>query len=207
MATQREQFVAALRTHAPDFQIELSDEQIELLADYYGLVLKWHELHLVAPCAPQEFAVRHVLESLVLIQHLPAGARVIDVGSGGGLPIIPCLLKRADLHATLIESSKRKAVFLREALRLLQPAGRAEVIAARFETIDLPPAEFVTCRALDSFSQLLPLLIERTSSNATLLLFAGEELKAEIESLLPETTCERLPLSQRRFLIMAHKTD
>lgn len=207
MATQREQFVAALRAHAPDFQIEISDEQIELLAAYYTLVLKWNELHLVAPCAPQEFAVRHVLESLTLLAHLPSGAHVVDVGSGGGLPIVPCLLMRADLHAKLIESSKRKAVFLREALRLVQPRGRAGVIAARFETVDLPPAEFLTCRALDSFSQLLPLLIERASSHATLLLFAGEDLRAEIESLLPRTTIERLPLSERRFLMIARKTN
>src|SRR5213075_1734922 len=133
MATQREQFVAALQAHAPDFQIELSEQQIQPLADYYALVLKWNELHLVAPCTAPEFAVRHVLESLALIKHLPAGANVVDVGSGGGLPIIPCLLLRDDLHAILIESSKRKVVFLREALRLVQPVGRARVIAGRFE--------------------------------------------------------------------------
>src|SRR5580765_1866759 len=185
MATQREQFSTAIRTHAADFELELSDEHVELVADYYGLVRKWNELHLVAPCTPQEFAVRHVLESLTLIKHLPAGAHVIDIGSGGGLPIVPCLLVRPDLHATLVESSKRKAVFLREALRLVQPDGRARVITARFEDIDLPPADFLTCRALDRFSELLPRLIHRADPHTTFLLFAGDELRREIESRLP----------------------
>jgi 16S rRNA (guanine527-N7)-methyltransferase len=207
MATQREQFSAAIRTQAADFELELSDEQVELLADYYGLVLKWNELHLVAPCTPQEFAVRHVLESLTLIKHLPAGAQVIDIGSGGGLPIVPCLLVRADLHATLIESSKRKTVFLREALRLVQPDGRASVITARFEDIDLPPADFLTCRALDRFSELLPILIQRAHPHTTLLLFAGDELRREIESRLPSSTTEHLPLSERRFLLKGRKTN
>jgi 16S rRNA (guanine527-N7)-methyltransferase len=190
-----------------DFKVELSDQHVELLADYYALVLKWNELHLVARCTPQEFAVRHALESLTLIKHLPAGANVIDVGSGGGLPIVPCLLVRTDLHATLVESSKRKAVFLREAMRLVQPAGRARVVAGRFEDIDLTPADFLTCRALDRFSNLLPILIQRAHPHITFLLFAGDELRMEIESMLPSTTIERLPLSERRFLLIGRKTN
>jgi 16S rRNA (guanine(527)-N(7))-methyltransferase RsmG len=206
MATQREDFVAALRNYAPDFQIELSGEQSELLAEYYALVLKWNELHLVAPCAPQEFAVRHVLESLMLIRHLPAGAHVADVGSGGGLPMIPCLLVRADLHATLIESSRRKAVFLREALRLIDSPDRARIVAARFEAIAFPAADFVTCRALDRFAGLLPDLIQRTPAGCTLLLFAGDSLRSQIQSLLPATQTELIPGSEARFLVIGSKS-
>jgi 16S rRNA (guanine(527)-N(7))-methyltransferase RsmG len=205
MPTQREQFAAAIRVHAPDFVVELNDAQIELLTNYYELIMKWNELHLVAPCTPQYFAIRHVLESLALLKHLPVAARVLDVGPGGGLPIVPCLLVRPDLRATLVESSSRKAVFLREALRPVQPPDRARVIAARFEEIDLPAADFLTCRALDRFSQLLPVLLQRAKPGTTLMLFAGEDLRKQIQSMLPSPTSERLPLSEKRFLIIGSK--
>src|SRR5436309_4494007 len=109
-----------------------------------------------APGSPRDVAIRHGLESLLLLQQLSAGAAVVDVGSGGGLPIIPCLLVRDDLRATLIESSTRKAVFLHEAVRSVRPPDRMQLIAARFEDIESPAADFVTCRALDRFAGMLP---------------------------------------------------
>ena len=204
MATPRAQFAATVEAHAADFGIELAAEQVELLADYYELLMKWNEqLHLTAPCSPQDFAIRHVLESLMLLKHLSPGATVVDVGSGGGLPIIPCLLVRQDLRATLIESSKRKAVFLREALRPVRPADRARVINARLEETNLTRGDFLSCRALDRFSQLLPTLIQRAQPNTTMLLFAGDVLCKQIQSLIPSATIERIPHSERRFLIIA----
>jgi 16S rRNA (guanine527-N7)-methyltransferase len=202
MATQRAQFATTIEARAADFGIELAAEQAELLADYYELLMKWNErLHLTAPCSPQDFAIRHVLESLMLLSHLFPGATVVDVGSGGGLPIIPCLLVRQDLRATLIESSERKTVFLREALRPMKPSDRAQVINARFEEIDLPPTDFLTCRAIDRFSQLLPTLIQRAQPTTTMLLFTGDALRKQIQSLIPSATTERIPHSQKRFLI------
>ena len=206
MATQREQFIEAIKVHAPNFKIELTVEQLDRLADYYELLRKWNErLHLVAPCSPNEFAIRHMLESLLLLKHLPEGAHIVDIGSGGGLPIIPCLLSRDDLTAVLIESSQRKAVFLREALRSVAHPHRATVIAERFEEIELPTSDFLTCRALDRFTQLVPELIHRTSSHTTLLLFVGEALRQRIESMLPSSIAESVPLSQNRFLIIGRK--
>src|SRR6266542_2110635 len=108
----------ALKDHAGDFAVRLRDEDIARLSGYYALLMKWNpRLHLVAPCSPEEFATRHILESLMLLRHLPINARVADVGSGAGLPVIPCLLVRRDLQITLIESSQKKIIFLREALR------------------------------------------------------------------------------------------
>ena len=204
MATQRTRFAEAIEKHAPDFRIELAGAQVELLSDYYDLLLKWNEhLHLVAPCSPEQFATRHVLESLALLAHLSPGATVLDVGSGGGLPIVPCLLIREDLRATLIESSRRKTVFLREALRLIKFAERAQVINGRFEEVNFPPSDFLTCRALDRFSQLLPQLIQRAHPKTTLLLFAGDVLRKQIESLIPSAKSERLPHSEKRYLVIA----
>lgn len=204
MPTDAEAFAAALRMHAPKFQVKLPAEAIAQLRDYYSLLTKWNaRLHMVAPCSPEEFATRHILESLMLLPHLSPNAHFIDVGSGAGLPSIPCLLSRADIRATLIDSSKRKSVFLKEALRELSLTNRADTIAARFQNTAARPADAVTCRALERFEGSLPGLIEWAPSGSTLLLFGGERLLIAIQGLLPVVRAELIPRSQRRFLIIA----
>jgi len=208
MPTPTEKFSQTLRDSAAEFGIQLGADDVQRLGNYYELLLKWNgRLHLVAPCSPEEFATRHVLESLILLPHLPPNARVVDVGSGAGLPIIPCLIVRADLRATLVESSPRKAVFLREALRDVNSRQPAALTIARFEQTDAPVADFVTCRALDRFQQFLPALIQWAPPTSTLLLFAGEELRKQIEILLPNAKAERIPTSDGRFLIVGTRTS
>ncbi|MGH9900677.1 MAG: RsmG family class I SAM-dependent methyltransferase, partial [Pyrinomonadaceae bacterium] len=99
-----EEFSAALLSNAARFGVELSAGHAARLRAYYEQTVKWNtRLHLVAPCTPAEFAVRHVLESLLAVPFLSRGARLIDVGSGAGLPAVPCLVARPDLRATLFE--------------------------------------------------------------------------------------------------------
>ena len=208
METEVAQFRRALALNAAEFGVELQSDDIEHLISYYELLLKWNpKLHLVAPCSPEEFAVRHILESLTLLKHLPVNARVADLGTGAGLPIIPCLLVRNDLHGALIESSTRKAAFLKEALRPINPPERAQLLVARFEDVPAPDVAFITCRALDKFTELLPGMIEWAPRSATYLLFAGESLLERIRSLLQVSSVERIPQSEKRFLVAAHHPE
>ena len=193
---ERLRFEQSLRANAHNYDLELTAENITQLGDYYTLLSRWNErLHLVAPCSPEEFATRHVLESLLLLKHLPANAKVADVGSGGGLPIIPCLSVRDDLQVTMIESSQKKAVFLREALRA---TGRhATICARRFEETSPPEVSFITSRALDQFTNRVMELIQWAPKGSTLLLFGGENLLEDAERFL-------IPGSEKRFLF-SHK--
>jgi 16S rRNA (guanine527-N7)-methyltransferase len=204
MPMQIDSFSQALLDHAGQFAVRFRNEDIASLSSYYALLLKWNaRLHLVAPCSPEQFATRHVLESLLLVRHLPRDARVVDIGSGAGLPIIPCLILRDDLRATLIESSQRKSTFLREALRGITTSGSARVIVGRFQEIPAPQADFITCRALDRFQQVLPKLFDWAPESSTLLLFAGRALANQIEDLLSSVQTQRIPGSERRFLVIA----
>jgi 16S rRNA (guanine527-N7)-methyltransferase len=198
------EFEQSLISNLANFELDLSPETVAQLAKYYSLLTHWNgRLHLVAPCSPEEFAVRHVLESLLLLRFLPQNAKVADIGSGGGLPIIPCLIARPDLHATLIESSQKKAVFLREASKQLQL--NATIINRPFEQVEPLSINFITCRALDQFMQKLPTLINRAPAGATLLLFGGEALGETLKSANLNLEQLLIPQSDRRFLFSAHR--
>ena len=184
------------------YNLDLSTETIEQLGAFYSLLNHWNErLHLVAPCSPEEFATRHVLESLMLLPHLPQNAKIADIGSGGGLPIIPCLIGRPDLEATLIESSKKKAVFLREALSRL---GLHAVIRAEpFEDFPAPQVSFVTCRALEQFMRKLQAVINWAPRGSMLLLFGGETLGEQLKRASVNFEQLLIPGSEKRFLFLA----
>jgi 16S rRNA (guanine527-N7)-methyltransferase len=184
MQSEADRFEESLLVNMQAFDVELTPATVAQLGVYFSLLTRWNDrLHLVAPCSPEEFATRHVLESLILLKHLPLGATIADIGSGAGLPIIPCLIARPDLDATLIESSQKKAVFLREALNAVER--KAVIIARRFEEIEPPQVEFISCRALDRFIPKIPALVAWAPNGSTLLLFAGEKLLSGERYLIP----------------------
>lgn len=201
-------FTHSLRQSMSEYEVRLTKETEQTLASYYELLLRWNErLHLVAPCPPAEFATLHVLESLVVTNHFREGASVIDVGSGAGLPIIPCLIARPDIKATLVESSQKKSVFLREALKAIGALKRTTIITKPFEEVSAPKADFLTCRALDDFTSKLPALIHWAPTDSTLLLFGGENLRQQLLTLKCGFDERLLPTSERRFLFQVKKPD
>lgn len=201
--SQANEFRRALQTGAPRFGVALDAETIERLAEYYEQVNVWNRrLHLVAPCPPEEFATRHVLESLLAVPHLGAGARVADVGSGAGLPIIPCLLARPDVRATLIEANAKKSIFLRETLRRLSLDGNARIVNQRFETTEAPAVEAVTCRALERFTEKFQELVGWSPRASTLLFFGGHSLRDRIEAARLPCSTVHLPESEQRYLFI-----
>jgi 16S rRNA (guanine527-N7)-methyltransferase len=204
--TPRGEFDKALARHSAAFGVALGEAARERLGDYFELVAAWNaRLHLVAPCAPAEFATRHVLESLAALPFLPEGASFVDVGSGAGLPALPCLVARPDLKAVLVEASPKKSVFLREASSRLGLAGRARVFAERFEKTEPPAADALTCRAIERFTEILPALAAWAARVPVLLLFGGGSLRERLEAEALAFEAVRLPESERRFLFVVRR--
>jgi 16S rRNA (guanine527-N7)-methyltransferase len=201
----RQEFINAVKNHQSAFGVDLTDEKVERLADYYELVQKRNPLlHLVGPCSPEEFAIRHVLESLTLLEFLPKNARFADIGAGAGLPSIPCLLVRDDLKAVLIESKLKKIGFLREALAICEINDRSETVDRQFSEIRKPDVSYVACRALDKFSQKLPQLL-KWSNNCNLLFLGGNALRDELKKNGVSFSEKLVPMSEQRFLFTSIK--
>lgn len=196
------EFIDAIEKHQTAFDLNLSDEKIHALADYYELIQKHNALlHLVAPTSAEEFAVRHVLESLTLLEFLPQDAKFADVGTGAGLPSMPCLVAREDLLGVLIESKPKKANFLIETAEKLNIEKRVRVINRQFEEAAKPAVSFVACRALDKFADKLPRLL-KWSGESELLFFGGNNLREALQKHRVKFVEKLMPLSEQRYLFV-----
>lgn len=185
-----------------EFGLELTPVTIERLADYFELVLEHNTfLHLVGPCTPEEFAVRHILESMTLLEFLPQGSSFADVGTGAGLPAIPCLIAREDLSAVLIESKGKKVRFLELAAEKLSLGGRCEIVDRQFEEAEARGVGYFTCRALDKFAEKLPGMLKHFK-HARFLLFGGPRIAKVLEKHGRKFESRLMPLSNNRFLFV-----
>lgn len=202
-----DEFIDTIRERQSAFGVSVPEEKISRLNDYFAVVRQHNSLlHLVAPCSAEEFATRHVLESLTLLEHLPPNARLADVGSGAGLPSVPCLIVRDDLSAFLIESKIKKAKFLEEAAAGLSISDRVRIVNRQFEEADNSGFSYVTCRALDKFVEKLPRLL-KWSRNRTLLFFGGPNLRDALAAQKVQFKERLMPFSEQRYLFAAGGPD
>jgi 16S rRNA (guanine527-N7)-methyltransferase len=104
--------------------LELSEEQHARFARYLDLLLEANQrMNLTRITERGEAELQHVADALTLLPHLPREmSRLTDVGSGGGVPGIPLAIARPDLTVLLIESTKKKAVFLKNTIETLDLA-------------------------------------------------------------------------------------
>ena len=107
-AEQLEQGLATLGMTLP------GEAQSKLLA-YAALLYKWNKTYSLTAMREQEKAVsHHLLDSLTIRPFVPGG-RLLDVGSGGGMPGIPLAIALPELQVTLLDSNSKKSAFLQQA--------------------------------------------------------------------------------------------
>ena len=177
----------------------------EALYAHFQELLRWNRrLSLIGPGTLEEIPERHFGESLQALPWIPLGARVVDVGSGGGFPGLVLAIARPDLLVTLVESQQAKWAFLRAAAR----ASGASVSCIHDRMGPSLPAELeeeqidsITLRAVRLPPPVWSLLVSRLSERGRVLIWAGLEEPALPSSL---RRLERVPLtgSQRRQLLV-----
>lgn len=122
-----------------EYEFKCSKQMLEKLGRYAELLVEWNEkINLTAITLPEDIAVKHFLDSLLLLKavELPDNAQIIDVGTGAGFPSMPVGLYRSDLKITLLDSLQKRIRFLEElSATLARPAdcihGRAEEMGAK----------------------------------------------------------------------------
>jgi 16S rRNA (guanine527-N7)-methyltransferase len=109
-----------LRTLGRQFGRELEGPTLDGLARYVDLLHTWNaRINLTGARSPEAIVREQLPDSFALAQVVPSGIRLVDVGSGGGLPAIPFAVLRPDVQLTLSEPRSRRRAFLTTALREL----------------------------------------------------------------------------------------
>lgn len=151
------------------------------LEQYLRLLAQWNRVHnLTTITDPEEMVTKHLLDSLSVWRYLPE-ARILDVGTGAGLPGIPLALACPDRAFVLLDSRAKKLGFVRHAVRELGLAN-AQTVHARVEDYRPDNAfDGVIARAFAALPKLAELARPLLKPGGLLLAMAGRE------STLPDT--------------------
>jgi 16S rRNA (guanine527-N7)-methyltransferase len=200
-----------LRTTAKQTGASFSEAEIARFLAYYRIVLKWNpRLHLTTLTSPYDFLHRHILESCFLASRiLPSVKQVWDIGSGLGIPGMVIAIRRPDLQICLVESSRKKSVFLEEAAMEIR-LSNVKVIEGRFESLEtLPTLSCLTARAMEGMESMIPKMGALAASSSQILLLGSERLEELILTWICEDWVVKkflIPTSDRRYLIEANRS-
>ncbi len=165
--------------------VPVSRETVEKLDLFVDLFLRWQKaVHLVAPSTLSTLWIRHIADSLQLIDLAPNAKTWADLGTGGGFPgliVAIALQPRNDVIVHLIESDQRKAAFLHEAVRVTKAC--AIIHSVRIESVAKQLAQgldIVTARALAPMPHLLRFAYPLLKGGAKGLFLKGQHVDNEL---------------------------
>ncbi|MCB1920498.1 MAG: 16S rRNA (guanine(527)-N(7))-methyltransferase RsmG [Candidatus Competibacteraceae bacterium] len=168
--------------------IPLSDGAVEQLATYLALLERWNRAYnLTAVRDPEAMVVRHILDSLSIWSWIE-GPRVLDVGSGAGLPGIPLAITHPECRFCLLDSNGKRTRFLIQASAELRLAN-IDVVRSRVE--DYQPATLFNTVVSRAFSTLADLLADAGQ------LCAPEGRLLAMKGVFPDEELVRLPPDYR----------
>ena len=156
----------------------VSNDTLDRLQVYLQTLKKWQKaINLVGPKTLNDPWRRHLLDCAQVASEISPDQRVVDLGSGAGLPgLIIAIMTGADVH--LVESDQRKSTFLHEAGRATET--KITVHAERAEEIPPLNADVVTARALAPLPRLLPWVHRHLKKGGDSYLLKGSDVDQEL---------------------------
>lgn len=189
-----------------------STASAQLIA-YLAELHKWNaSYNLTAIRDPAEMATRHLLDALTLLPFLPAAGRLLDVGSGAGIPGLVLAIARPGLHVVVLDSNGKKARFLRHAVRTLGLA-HVEVVEGRAE--DCAPAvpfDRIVSRAFAALADFVDCTRQALAADGRWLAMKGKVTPEERAALPSDMTVEAIHplnvpgLTEARCLVVLRRS-
>ena len=180
---------AGLRSGLAKLDLPLSDTQVAQLLDYLELIQKWNKVYnLTAVRDPAEMLGQHLLDSLAVIQPLlrqtqGRAIRLLDVGSGAGLPGVVIAIGRPEIAVDCVDAVAKKAAFIQQvAAQLKLPNLRG--LHARVETL-ADPYDVICSRAFSSLPDFVTWSAGALAPDGIWLAMKGKHPDDELAALPP----------------------
>ena len=189
---------AALEQGLRDLTLGVPANAQQKLLHYLHLIVKWNKhFNLSGITAIQEMVPLHLLDSLAVSPYLE-GERILDIGSGAGLPGIPLAIANPDKNFVLLDSNGKKTRFLFQ-VKVALELSNVEIINARVDeylsTADTGEFSLITCRAFSSLSSIVKMIEKPLAGGTKLLAMKGVYPHDEIAALQQGNTQNTLPKS------------
>ena len=178
---------AGLRSGAQALGLVLTDAQIQHLLDYAALIQKWNKVYnLTALRDPADMLTHHLLDSLTAIAPLRRHTKgqpikVLDVGSGGGLPGVVLAICMPELNVSCVDTVAKKAAFVQQvAVSLKLPNLRG--LHARVESLT-DPYQVICYRAFASLPDFVTWSRSALAEGGVWMAMKGKHPQSEIDAL------------------------
>ncbi|MBT8140460.1 MAG: 16S rRNA (guanine(527)-N(7))-methyltransferase RsmG [Gammaproteobacteria bacterium] len=175
-----------LKQGATSLGLSVSDDESEQLLTYLSLLARFNRKHnLTAVRNESAMVATHLLDSLSILPYLPPG-RLLDVGSGAGLPGIPVALLQPQRRCLLLDASFKRVVFLQDVARRLS-LNNVAVVHSRVEDFQSEPFDVCTTRAFATLDKTLALSEHLLGDTGVWLAMKGRYPGDELHELAQKT--------------------
>lgn len=203
----------AITSGAAGLGLQLSSSQSDALARYAALLLRWNAVHnLTAIQAPADVLSHHLLDSLAIVPEVQrvagdAATRVLDVGSGGGLPGVALAIAAPNLQVTLVDKVQKKIAFLTQVTVELG-LYNVDCVHSRVETLKTESRfELIVARAFGSLTEFIGLTRHLLAPGGWWFAMKGalpsDELN-ELKRVLPDVRARTVRLDVPRLNAERH---
>ena len=163
----------------------LTTSEVDAFERYAAELKKWNlKVNLTAITNNREIAIKHFYDSLNLAPYLAADDRLLDIGSGAGLPILPLKIVRPDIYMVSVDAVEKKIHFQRHIIRLLD-LKKIEAIHSRIEElhkIELNLFTVITSRAFTRLDRFVALAAPLLAEGGVLIAMKGEQVESEVSA-------------------------
>jgi len=168
---------------AQSMGLSLSTGEIDLFERYAAELKKWNsKVNLTAITKDKEIAIKHFIDSLTLAPYVTASDRLLDIGSGAGLPVIPLKIIKPETAMVSVDAVAKKIHFQRHVIRTLN-LQNIEAIHARIEELHKTHRgrfSVITSRAFTRLDRFISLAAPLLAENGVLIAMKGYGAEGEI---------------------------